>query len=1037
MADIYDLLVRLRGDGQGLRDDIDQDKTKLDELQAKLDEIKGATAKIDIHDADAQDKIDALKAELDSLKDKQVDVGIDMSEAEGKLADLETQLEAAKQQKIDLGLDDSELEASLTAVEAQLDGARKVTATFHLSDTSLEEQIAQVEAQLAPLDAPVKVPVEPKVDKESLSTAEAELASLKNRVTLKGFQDTSSAPSAQEEPYVFVPTGKAAQQAAEAEAARAAETMPKEKSAAIQQAIQDGLLRNRIKTSGFNEAPIGAEEPYVFEPTGKGAAGAQAQAEELSAELSRVEAQIQELDAQEIDLHGANAKREVEELNLWVDDLRSKLRNLRVNLHDWEALVKADELELKLDGIHDKNVVVTVDEVPAKGTAAAKGGGAGRVGMGALVGVGLGALTGASPMLFGGAGFAAVGATTLKPVFTDMGNAKSAETAYQQVLANPTSTNAQKLAALAKVKEAYAGLDAEQMKVVHSAQSFSAWWKSFTAQFQPTVVNAFVAALKDVQTLIKSLGPAIKGFGQGFTELENGANKAMKAPFWKQFFGFLGSHAKQSTVNFGNAIGGLAKIVAILLKDLYPVGNQFLKLIANLAKLVSTLMTSNPIISTLIHLIVRFATDILQAANGVVKFLTWLQKAHPRIMDVITALGLATAAAWGFSAALDANPVGLVIVALGLLVAGIVEVVKHWKQIVGWLKESWHWFQHQSPAVKLLIAALAPLPVAIGEIISHWKQLKKWGVEAWNALKSAWKDAPTWFKGVWQDVKTAFRTGWDDIKTWVTTNIGHVWAAITKTFNGAINWFRDLWNNVSEAFTKGWQAITKWLGGNLGHVWAAITKVFNGAKKWFTDVWNEVQTATKKSWDDIKKWLSGNLGTVWATVTKIFNSAGKWFTNIWNEVHNATKKGWTDIKTWFSQNLGGVWDEVTKVFGVAETWFSSIWNGITQGITKGWNTIKTTLGSAIQQAVGYAKSLIPGWAQKWLGIGGSTSLPSPTSVPLGSSAGSGVSGTSSTVNHTGTINHQVNGQVKVGTLMQPALDQVSQHLYMQTQRKTG
>ena len=50
-----------------------------------------------------------------------------------------------------------------------------------------------------------------------------------------------------------------------------------------------------------------------------------------------------------------------------------------------------------------------------------------------------------------------------------------------------------------------------------------------------------------------------------------------------------------------------------------------------------------------------------------------------------------TVVQWLFNAAMSANPIVKVIALLVLLGAGIYEVVKHWKDIVKWIKKAWDW----------------------------------------------------------------------------------------------------------------------------------------------------------------------------------------------------------------------------------------------------------------------------------------------------------------------------------------------------------
>ena len=55
------------------------------------------------------------------------------------------------------------------------------------------------------------------------------------------------------------------------------------------------------------------------------------------------------------------------------------------------------------------------------------------------------------------------------------------------------------------------------------------------------------------------------------------------------------------------------------------------------------------------------------------------------------ALGVATVAQWLFNAALSANPIGIVIIAIGLIGLAIYKLVKHWDDVTAAIKNAWDW----------------------------------------------------------------------------------------------------------------------------------------------------------------------------------------------------------------------------------------------------------------------------------------------------------------------------------------------------------
>jgi len=61
------------------------------------------------------------------------------------------------------------------------------------------------------------------------------------------------------------------------------------------------------------------------------------------------------------------------------------------------------------------------------------------------------------------------------------------------------------------------------------------------------------------------------------------------------------------------------------------------------------------------------------------------------IISAAEATSIITAAQWLFNAAMDANPIGVVILALAALGVAVYEVVKHWQDICEWVSKAWDW----------------------------------------------------------------------------------------------------------------------------------------------------------------------------------------------------------------------------------------------------------------------------------------------------------------------------------------------------------
>ena len=95
----------------------------------------------------------------------------------------------------------------------------------------------------------------------------------------------------------------------------------------------------------------------------------------------------------------------------------------------------------------------------------------------------------------------------------------------------------------------------------------------------------------------------------------------------------------------------------------------------------------------------------------------------------------ATAAQLLWNAAMNANPVGLVVAAIAALVAGIVVL---WNT-----NEDFRNF-----------------------FIEAWDKIKNAGVNAWNGIKNGWNGAKEWGKSIVDNIKNGITEKWDSLKNW-------------------------------------------------------------------------------------------------------------------------------------------------------------------------------------------------------------------------------------------------------------------------------
>lgn len=180
-----------------------------------------------------------------------------------------------------------------------------------------------------------------------------------------------------------------------------------------------------------------------------------------------------------------------------------------------------------------------------------------------------------------------------------------------------------------------------------------------------------------------------------------------------------------------------------------------------------------------------------------------------------------TAVQWLLNAALTANPIGLVIVAIAALVAGIIYAYKHSETFRNIVNAVW-----------------AAIKTAIGAVVSWimgtvWPSLKR----AWDQIASGAQTLWGWIKAAWNGIRTAISTAinavssvlravWNGIVNFVRAYINAYRAVITAGFNAARAVITSVLNGVRNVVRAVWSAITGYIRGQIN----AIKSVINGIR---------------------------------------------------------------------------------------------------------------------------------------------------------------------------------------------------------------
>lgn len=357
------------------------------------------------------------------------------------------------------------------------------------------------------------------------------------------------------------------------------------------------------------------------------------------------------------------------------------------------------------------------------------------------------------------------------------------------------------------------------------------------------------------------------------------------------------------------------------------IGDAITEATPGLAKMAETLMPAlgqvmanlAPVIPKLVEAFTPWASVLAAIAPAVASIVTFMAPLAPLFLSIVTiiktlsaamavyntimlayshATKIATAIQWLWNAAMAANPIGLIIAGIALLVGALVLFFtktelgrKIWEKVWGWIKTT---------SLSIWNSVLKPTFSAIGDAFKAIGTAMQW---TWNSvIKPVWNFLATVISAYWNGYVKPVFNAMMSVFTYVGKVIAGVWEKIIKpaweAFSSAVAWY---WENV------------------ISPVWDGLKAGLNSIGELFKWVWESV---IKPSWNS----LGNGLKWVWD--------------NVISPAWDAMRKGLDTLKDSFKTAvdfIGKVWDGIKKVVSVPINFV--IDKVINNGIFKAWNAV--------------------------------------------------------------------------------------------------
>lgn len=440
--------------------------------------------------------------------------------------------------------------------------------------------------------------------------------------------------------------------------------------------------------------------------------------------------------------------------------------------------------------------------------------------------------------------------------------AAAAQAKYQAALAKMTPATRATFNAFVKLRSA-----------------FSDWSRSL----QPDVMPIFTRALNGIRKALPSLTPFVKEAASAVKDLQDRFSNGVKSPWFQSLKKDLKGGIKPAIVGlgvaFGNVFKGMGGIIQAFLPHMDSISNRmqsitkrfanwgaglkgspeferFLdysakmgpKLAQALGKIGGAFLSVGQALGPLSGALLTVLGGVAQAIGVIAEHAPWLIQG---IWLLIVAMRVWTIVQWALNAAMSANP----LVLIGLAIIALIAIVVYCYNRFGWFRDGVQavWNAIKVASLWLWNTVLKPVFTWIGQIITWlWVKIVKPYI---SFIIAYWKKVAQVAMWLWKNVLSPVFKGIGNVISWWWKNIVQRYFGLVKTALGKLGdvfkWLynkviKPVWDKISSAISFVWQHGIKPTFDKLKSAVHKVADAFESARGFIKRAWDKLQDIAKK-----------------------------------------------------------------------------------------------------------------------------------------------------------------------------------------------